>query len=439
MKRSTLILFVTILFVMNLNVPIFSQEVKKLTLDDCIQIALKNNTTIVSAKSSATMAAADLKSARGNFLPSVNGYSGWSMRDSEWNTIRFDQFVSSKESYYYQVELNQPIFTGFGNYASYVMNKAARDNSRFTLKWTQQTVILDVKFKYYNVLKQQQLLKVAEEALNTSQEELNRIQEMEKIGSTSRAEVYQQKVRMGQDKLALVDARNNVVKAKTELNYTLGIEITTPIELVAESGEITAKALKKNFDEAVHRALNDRLDYKVAQNNMKSARANVKYSRSTYYPNLAAFGRYSWWDVQFPQSKKDIDEFDSFTFGLNLSINIFNGLKNSAGVQKAKAGVISAEADLEQAKRRVTLDVKIAELEIEKALENLEVTKENVVSAEEDFRLASERYRIGAGTLIEQLIAQSSLTRAKVNRIQAIYDYKYAVTALDLAMGQLTW
>ena len=87
----------------------------------------------------------------------------------------------------------------------------------------------------------------------------------------------------------------------------------------------------------------------------------------------------------------------------------------------------------------MTLDVKQAFLEIETAKENIEVTEENVTSAEEDYRLASERYRIGAGTLIEQLTAQNSLTRARVNKIQAIYDYKYAITVLDLALGKLSW
>ena len=185
--------------------------------------------------------------------------------------------------------------------------------------------------------------------------------------------------------------------------------------------------------------MQNRLDFKSYQNILTSSKEGVTIQKSGYYPSVSLFGRYYWWDVQFPQVKRDIDEFDTYSFGINVSMNLFNGLKTNAGVQQAKARVVAAEADLEQAKRQVYLDVKTAILEIEKAKENIEVTNENNNFAEEDYRLASEKYRIGAGTLLEQLTAQNSLTKAKVDQIQAIYDYKYAITVLDLAVGKLSW
>jgi len=436
MKRVGVVLLFLIFLVPSLGI---SQEVKRLSLNDCIQIALKNNTSIVAARSDAKIATANLKSSWGNFLPKVDAYTSWRRRSEEWKTIRFDELVSSKESYYYQIELSQPIFTGFANLASLKINRAESDKSRYILDWTKQTIILDVKFKYYNVLKQKQLLKVAEDALKMSQEELKRIEEMEKIGAASRSEVYQQKVKVGQDKLALVKARNSLINAKTELNHTLGIDVTTEIELVPESAEMVFEPLKVDFKAAVREALKNRLDFKAALNSLQSAKANVSLQRSAYFPTVALFGSYNWWDVQFPESKRDIDEFDSYTFGISLSMNLFNGFKTHNNIQSAKATVTSAEANLEQAKRQITLQVKTAILNIDEALKNLEVTEENLMFAEEDYRLASERYRIGAGTILEQLTALNALNKARVDRIRAIYDYKYAVTALELAMGKLTW
>ena len=65
------------------------------------------------------------------------------------------------------------------------------------------------------------------------------------------------------------------------------------------------------------------------------------------------------------------------------------------------------------------------------------MTDENLVASEEDYRLARERYSIGAGTLLEQITAGISLARSKANRIQALYDYKYTLNALELAVGKL--
>lgn len=439
MKSFQVFLLLLIYFVIIVSLPVYSQTSKKLSLDDCIKIALKNNTSIVAAKSYSKVAKAGLKSSIGNFLPKIDAFSQWQKREQNMYTIRFDELVTSKESYYYQIRLDQPIFTGFRNYATLKQMKADNERYKNSLTWTEQTVVLDVKLKYYNVLKNEQLLKVAEETLQTSKEELKRIETMEKLGAASRAEVYQQKVRAGENKLALINARNALITARTQLNHTLGVNITQEIELIPEPMDVDVNVIDVDFEKSVEQALRNRLDFKSYENILSSSKSKVTIQRSAHFPLVSFFGNYSWWDVQLPESKRDISEFDTYSFGISLSINLFNGLKTNSNIQQAKAQVVAAEADVEQAKRQVILDVKQAVLQIEKAKENIEVTGENVNSAEEDYRLASERFRIGAGTLIEQLTAQNSLTSARVNRIQAIYDYKYAITVLDLAVGKLSW
>jgi len=439
MKKRNVILWLLLVVLSVINVTLEAQEKKVLSLRDCIEIALENNTSIVSAQSYSKMAKAGLRSAWGNFMPTIDAYTRWQQQSRDQYNIRFDELVISKESYYYQFSLNQPIFTGFRNYFNLKSNKADNEYYQNNLSWTQQLVILDVRLRYYNVLKAIQLLRIAEETLKTSEEELNRIETMEKIGASSRAEVYQQKVRVGENKLAVIEASNGLSNAKTDLNHVVGIDVTTPIELLPEPTDMKVEIQKIDFNEAIQEAFQRRLDYKSFQNKLEKADANIKVQRSFFYPNVSFGVYYSWWDVQFPQEKRDITEFDFYSFNLSLSLNLFSGFQTRAAVNSAKAEAIAAEADLEQSKRQVTLEVKKALLELEKAEENIEVTKENVVSAEEDFRLASERYRIGAGTLLDQNTAQTSLTRARVNRIQANYDYKYALAVLELAIGKLTW
>ena len=435
MKRSIRFSMAFVLVFASLS---FSQDVNKMSLDDCIAIALKNNTSIVSAQSFLKMAEAGLQSARGEFMPSVDAVTQWQGQSEDQSNFRFDQQVVSKESYFYRFSLSQPIFTGMRNLFNLKMNKADRDYYRNSLLWTQELVVLEVKLNYYNVLKAIQLLTIAEETLKMSDEELNRITAMEKAGVSSRAEVYQQKVQVGENKLLVIDARNGLSNARTQLNYVLGIDVTTPVELVADPTNVQVEIQNINLDDAVEQSFQSRLDYKYYQNKLDKANAKVKLQKSFYYPNLSFGANYSWWNIQFPERKSDITKLDSYSYTLNLSMNIFNGFQTQASVSSAKAEVIAAEADLEQAKRQIALDVKKTFLELEKATEKIEATKENITSAEEDYRLASERFRIGAGTLLDQNRAETSLSRAKMNRIQAMYDYKYASAALDLALGKLS-
>jgi outer membrane protein len=435
MKNRILIMGFIIAVVIFAKVDLQAQEGKVHSVSDCIKIALKNNTNIVSAQSDYQMSRAGLKSAWGNFMPSISLSAQWRRRNEDLIMFRFKDFVQSKDSYYYGVEVSQPLFTGFGNYAELKQSRAEEKMAQNYLTGTQQQTVLEVKLRYYDVLKSIELLKVAEEALRASEQELRRIEAMEEIGSASRAEVYQQKVRVGEYKLSLIDAQNALSTAKAELNYTLGIDVNTDLNLEEDILEVTD--VDVNFEALVNKALNNRVDYKAAQQNVNSAKAGVTIQRSEYYPSVSLQADYSWFDVEFPQSSRALKEFDNYSISLNMGMTLFQGFKTRARVHSAKASLIKAEAEMEQTKRQVMMDVKTAVLNLQKAAENVEVTQENLISAEEDYRLASERYRVGSGTLLEQMNAESSLSSAKANRIEALYDYQYYVAALELAVGNL--
>ena len=426
------ILFIVLLTTSNL---LLAQDIKTLSMDDCIKICLKNNTDIVAAESNYKSSKADLQSAWGNFMPSINGYGSWAKTSENNISLRNDQLIYSKDIYAYRISAEQQLFTGFSNYATLKQNHARKRMQMNTLDWIKQQTIMTVQLQYYNVLKAKQLLKVSEESLNASKEELVRLETMEEIGSISKAEVYQQKVRVGENQLTLIEAQNNLSKARADLNHTLGIDIKSDFKLEEESLEI--QKIDLDFDEHLVKAMQNRIDYIAAKDRVQISKSAITISKSGYYPQVSLNADHSWRDVEFPNSKRDITNFDNYSISVNIGINLFNGLKTKSNIEKSKAQLLSSEAQLEQSKRQVTLDVRIALLEIQRAAERVAVTNENLISSKEDYRFASERYKIGAGTLLEQITAESNLTRAKASRIQALYDYKYSRAYLDLTTGNL--
>jgi outer membrane protein len=435
MKRLSVFWGFLILLVAFISTTLYAQTNKSYSMNDCIKIALKNNTDIVSAKSNFTIAKSGLKSARGNFLPTINTSAGWTRTEEQKFYVQGQVFTYPNDSYEYRFSLSQPIFSGFSKYYTLKKNLSDTHSAENNLEWTKQQIVLNVKYQYYTVLKAIQLLKVAEETLNASEEELIRIETMERIGSVSKAEVYQQKVRVGENKLSLIQAKNDLSNAKANLNHVLGIDINSEYELEEESLEIPE--IELDFDKFIQEALKNRIDYQATKEEVNSKKATVNIRRSAYYPTISLGANYSWNNVEFPNSVNDLKKYDTYSMSLNLQMNLFNGFQTKASVEQAKAQVVSSKANMEQAKRQVMLDVKKAVLDLQQAAENVEVTNENLFSSEEDYRLAKERYKIGAGTLLEQLTAETNLTRAKANRIQALYNYKYAQAALDLALGNL--
>ncbi|MBN1154530.1 TolC family protein [candidate division KSB1 bacterium] len=429
-------LWIWIIIVLMIATSVRAQDRQKITLDECVKIALKNNTDIVSAKSNYLMNKEGLRSAWGSFLPRITANAQYRRRNEELIMFRYQDLVSSKDSYYYDVSVSQPIFTGFRNYANLQKSQLETDMYEYYLVNTEQLTQLAVKSRYYEVLKNEQLLDVAQETLNGSEEELLRIETMQRVGSVSMAEVYQLKVRVGQNRLALIEAQNALITSQTDLNHTLGIDVNTSLEL--EEQELEFQSIEVDFDQLLQQALENRVDYLAVRNKYERAGYDVMAQRSGYYPQVSLDANYNWFDVNLPGSQRDLDEFDSYSVSVNLSLNIFDRFQTSSSVGMAKASLMAVEAELEQAKRQVTLDVKQAILNIQMSVENINVTNENLIAAQEDYRLAKERYTIGAGTLLEQISAEISLSGAKANRIKALYDYKYSLAALELAVGKLS-
>ena len=81
------------------------------------------------------------------------------------------------------------------------------------------------------------------------------------------------------------------------------------------------------------------------------------------------------------------------------------------------------------------LEVKKAYLAIRSAAQKVEATKTAVTQAEESFKIATVRYQAGVGINLDVLDAQLNLNKAKINNIQALYDYNVGIATLEQAMG----
>ncbi len=426
----------------------FSQEKKVLTLNDCIRIALENNTAIKQAEYSAQSQSASVLQAYGVFLPNLNLNGNWNRtrRESDLTFIpglgtvpfRTSQTLNSFST---TVSTSVLLFNGFANFASLSRARSNYLSADYNLKRTMQTVVFQTQQLYLNVLRNKQLLKVAQDNLKRSQRQLERILEANRVGSVSLADVYKQEVQVGNDELQLIRAQANYDKAKADLLVYLGLIPTDEYEFEDSSIQLEIdttefRALKeriKNLDELISIALDRRPDYKSSISNLNSARSGVTVAMSGYMPTISASASFNLNSNEL----RTLPNNRSIGWGINISFPIFDRLQLQTQVQQAKIGVKNAEVQLEQVKRQITADVKKAILDIESAMKQLEVAQRQVKSAELDLRTAEEKYNIGAGTLLDLLIATANYTSAVSSQVNAIYDYIVAKAQLQYALGEL--
>jgi outer membrane protein len=66
----------------------------------------------------------------------------------------------------------------------------------------------------------------------------------------------------------------------------------------------------------------------------------------------------------------------------------------------------------------------------------IEIAAANVAAATEDVRVQQERYRVGAGTILDLLTSQTSLTQAQTDLVQARFNYLIARAQLEALVGR---
>jgi outer membrane protein TolC len=122
--------------------------------------------------------------------------------------------------------------------------------------------------------------------------------------------------------------------------------------------------------------------------------------------------------------------------GLQLQIPIFNGFKTQSRVSQAEIGLNQA---VEQ-KRNFTEAIKTQALSVlyrvEQAVKRIEGQNKTVRTAQEGYEIAKRRLENNLGTQLEVNDAELALRQAKLNRLQAIYDFKVAEADLETVLGR---
>lgn len=418
-----------------------------ITLDDAIRIALERNISVIQAENALEAQESNRLSAFGEFMPSLSLSGGWT-RVQNTGTV-FIQGVALPgvtrlyNSFSGGLSANMTIFNGFANTANLnraQANVAAAEN---TLYRTRQQKVYETTQLYLNVLRTRELLKVSEENLKRSQKQLERIQESNRVGALSLADVYRQQVQVGSDELALIQAQSDYDKAKADLAFFLALDVMEDYDFsdATMSSEVDTNEFREveqrygNFYTLVREALQVRPDYLGAVESYNSASSGVAVARAGHLPSVSAFATYGY----ASDTLSKLTDNRSIRWGLQISLPLFSGFSVDNQWQQARINERNAYEQMKQVERQVQVDIRKALLDYEAAKKQIDVTQKSVRSAEQDRRIAEEKYNLGAGTLLDLLIASANYVSALSNKVNALYNYKLVKKQLEFATGTLTY
>jgi outer membrane protein len=423
---------------------------RTITLDQARQIALEANVSVVQAGNNVEAARSDVTAAYGQYLPTLSLSGGWNRYQNDRPGT--DPFVlggilipgtsglSVEDNYQTNLSLQYTIFDGFSREATLNQATSNATATEHELMRTRQATVFQVETSYLNLFRLQQLVRVSEENLKRDRRQLERITESNRVGALSLADVYRQQSQVAADELAVITAQNDYDKAKADLVALIGmdmvedVEFTDPaVEALFVGSETEAeKGAHPDFTAAVGRALENRPDYLSAKERLSSSSSAVQSARSGYFPSVTVGAGYGISGNEFSQ----ISENKNLSWGVNFRWNIFDGFTTNQLLENAAAQERNASVALQQAERDIAVEVKKALLDLEAARKQFDVSQKGLISAREDRRIQEERYNLGAGTLLDLLIANAGYVTAEANKVNATYAYIVAQRNLEYVVGE---
>jgi outer membrane protein len=308
---------------------------------------------------------------------------------------------------------------------------------------TRQTIYFQTYSAFINVLRTDQLVKVSEENVRRDQRQLERITESNRVGASSLADVYRQQSQVASDELSLITAQNNHDKARADLLALIGLNtledvqlVAVPIEAEVDSVGVAATQEKyRDLTDLSRRAIGARPDYVGAVENLSAAEASVTSAKSGYWPSISLSGGYSRYGNEWEYALKN----STLNWGAGLSWTLFDGFRTNQAVQSAAASKRNAEISLTQTELEINVEVKKALLDLDAARKSMDVSEKALVSATEDRKIAEERYNLGAGTLLDLLVANANYVNAAANKVNSSYGYVYAKRNVEYVLGERTY
>ncbi len=407
------------------------------TLEEAIRTAVRLNNELAVARLEMERANQQVREAVGNALPSLTFDARYTrvLKKPVFFLPDFDDPNSGKVTPIKigsdnsvevgftatQVLFNSVVFTGVGTAATY--EKASHENFRAVYNRT----VTNTKRAYAAAQLSRHVLEMTRASLQNAEDNLRNVQVLNRQGIVSDYDLLRAEVRVENTRPLVLEAEKNALVALNTLKIAMGLDAA---ETVGVSGELQWIPADSSWLVSVESVERNASLQALGYERTVSEKV-VTIMRSEYLPTLSAFGNYLWQAQKNSLSIGSNDFVGSSQVGLALSVNLFNGFQTTSRVGQARADRRKTEERIEQLRETLHTQFQTIKLRLEEAQRRIRSQERTVDLAERTYAIATTRYRTGSGTQLEGNDADVALLQARLNRIQAVYDYAIALTDLE--------
>ena len=442
MKRILLILLILTSF--NLK-----SQSQKLSLSECIDLAIENNENLKNSILEEKISKALSNEYLSIGFPQINFDGGikynHEVPKSLLDISRFmpgvpegtEQEVQFGQAYDGRVDLfvNQMIFNG----SYFVGLSAAKELVKLSEKMTERNVIdihESVSKAYYTTLNTKSRVDLVNSNIDRLDALLKQTKSLYENGFVEKLDLDRIQVSFNNLKSEKIKADRLYDLSLAVLKFQIGISVDKKIELIEEFNEELVTAFTFDLNEFDY---SKRIEYSILQTDKNLKFYELKNNRSQYLPQVYANYNYGY-NTSASQSNIffESDRWKKFgTFGLQVIVPIFDGFLKRSRINQSKFKIEQVENQMLFLERSINLQINQSFAAYQNSKESLKIASENLVLAQDVYFASEKKYAQGVGSNLELIDSNNSLKIAQNQYYNSLYESIISIIDIKKTLGIL--
>jgi outer membrane protein TolC len=332
----------------------------------------------------------------------------------------------------YGVEAKWTIFDGFANIRNYQASRELFQASEQEYSRKDFEVRKKIELAYFNALAAKRFREVAQENVQTLQENLRQVRARFEAGRANQYDVLRVEVQMSDADTELERTSDGVVIQRKKLAQAMGL----PDDVRELQGQLPAPALTQKVSTLSQPDLSDRQDFQAAK--LRSDAADKQASAALGYlaPAVGFTANYLRYDDTDYPSQAYGGFRDAWSVGMFLRWNILDGGASIARAGAAKAVAARAQHEYDETVQSLPSEFELWKRRYVYSAHTYDARGADLKRSEESFRISTVSFQQGRNTITDVLEAETDLFRSRAGVVQSQLDAEEALVELELTVGK---
>lgn len=413
------------------------------SLEKCINYAKQNNISLKRAKIVIVQSKLDEKKYKKSRLPYIGSRAGLGFQYGRNIDPTTNDFINTRLGYNnVSLNANLTIYSGGSVLNSIRQSQYNQIAAKEDALAAFQSVTLQIVSIYLDILLMQEQVIIAQTALEQSKEQLAQTDKKIQANIIPKVDRLELLAQIARDEQTLITNQNSLNLNYLKLKNLLEINPNKTIQVrIPEKKQLESQFNPLSLNSTYSQTLNTQATIKACEARIQSAAIGIKLAKTDALPKVSLFAGI---DTRFSNvSNRDNESYfrqinQNFgqSFGLQITIPIYNNHRTIINLEQAELNVIDVEMQKKQAQQLLKAEVQETIANTEAAYLELEASKKSLVAAQLTYQNVLRKYQLGTMNSLELTTAKTNFDTAKLNLARAKYTYLFRLKIIDFYLGK---